>query len=229
MTKSIVAFQPSDSLPAHLTQGSGLGNENVSAADMAIPTLALAQAMSPEVGKKSDPKYIKGLELGHVFNKLTGEFWDSVFVLNLKFETGFTVFKKREHGSGYEGNHPTEAAAIQHITDNQLVAEHYDIVDTALHTVALLDENGENPTVAQIYMAGANKKISDAWNTALAGYDCDRFSTVWTLSSVEESNKKGQGYQVFKATIAGMAGEDLYKEAKATYFAIKGLTDPAIH
>jgi hypothetical protein len=196
---------------------------------MAIPTLALAQAMSPEVGKKSDPKYIKGLELGHVFNKLTGEFWDSVFVLNLKFETGFTIFKKREHGSGYEGSHPTEAAASQYIADNQLIAEHYDIVDTALHTVALLDENGENPTVAQIYMAGANKKISDGWNTALAGYDCDRFATVWTLSSAEESNKKGQGYQVFKATIAGMAGEDLYTKARATYFAMKGLPDPTIH
>ena len=228
MTKSIVAFQPSDSLPAHLTQGSGLGNENVSAADMAIPTLALAQALSPEI-KKSDSKYIKGLELGHIFNKLTGDFHEQVFVVNLKFETGFTIFKKREQGSGYEGNHPTEAAAIQHMADNDLVVAHYDIVETALHTVGLLDDMGQNPTVAQIYMAGANKKVSDAWNTALAGKDCDRFSTVWTLSSVEETNRKGQGYQVFKPTEAGYAGEELNTAARATYFAMKGLTDPTIH
>jgi hypothetical protein len=229
MSKSIVSFQSADVMPAYLIQGSSLGNENVSASDMVIPTLALAQAMSPEVGKKSDPKHIKGLELGHVFNKLTGEFWDSVFVLNLKFETGFTIFKKRENGSGYEGNHPTEAAANQHIADNNLIAEHYDIVDTALHTVALLDENGENPKVAQIYMAGANKKISDAWNTALAGYKCDRFSTVWALSSAEEANKKGQSYQVFKASMVGYADEKLNAEARATYFAMQGMTDPTIH
>ena len=228
MTKSIISFQPSDSLPAHLTQGTGLGNENVSASDMAIPTLALAQALSPEI-KKSDSKYIKGLELGHVFNKLTGDFHDSVFVLNLKFETGYTIFKKRTEGGGYEGNHESQAAAEKHLEDNGLIAAHYDIVETALHTVALLDETGQNPTVANIYMAGANKKVSDAWNTAIAGYQCDRFATVWTLSSVEETNRKGQGYQVFKATIAGMAGEDLYKEARATYFAMKGLTDPTVH
>jgi hypothetical protein len=226
MTKSIVSFQSPENLPAHLTQGSSLGNENVSASDMAIPTLALAQALSPEM-KKSDSKYIKGLELGHVFNKLTGDFFDSVFVLNLNFHTGFTIFKKREHGSGYEGNHPSEAAALQHMEDSEhIVPAHYDIVETALHTVALLDEAGQNPTVAQIYMAGSNKKVSDAWNTALADYDCDRFATVWTLSSVEETNRKGQSYQVFKTAIAGMAGEELYKDARATYFAMKGLTDP---
>jgi hypothetical protein len=228
MSKSIVAFQPADTLPAHLSGGTGLGNENVSASDMAIPTLALAQALSPEI-KKTDPKFIKGLELGHIFNKLTGDVYENVFVVNLKFDTGFTVFKKREQGGGFEGNHESLAVAEQHLANKGFNVDHYDIVETAVHTVAVLDDAGQNPVVAKIYMSGANKKVSDAWNTAISGIDCDRFGTVWTLSSVEEQNRMGQGYQVFKATLAGYAGEELLKEARATYFAMKGLTDPTIH
>lgn len=227
-TKSVISFQPADVMPAHLMGGTGLGNENVSSSDMAIPVLALAQAMSPEM-KKSDSKHIKGLEMGHVFNKLTGEFWETMFVLNLKFETGFTIFKKREEGGGFEGNHESLAAATQHLADNGLNEAVHDIVETSVHTVAYLDDTGANPTVAKIYMSGANKKVSDAWNTALASYDCDRFGTVWALESVEEMNRKGQGYQVFKATNKGVVTPELYAEARATYFAMKGMTDPTTH
>jgi hypothetical protein len=228
MNKSIVSFKPADTLPAHLIGGTGLGNENVSASDMAIPVLALAQALSPEI-KKSDNKFIKGLELGHVFNKLTGAFYDTVFVINLKFDTGFTIFKKREHGQGFEGNHESLAIAEQHLANKGLNEDQYDIVETAVHTVAILDDAGQNPVVAKIYMSGANKKVSNAWNTAIADIPCDRFGTVWALSSVEETNSKGQGYQVFKPTLAGYAEEDLLAAGRATYFAMKGLTDPTIH
>mgnify|MGYP000020320342 FL=1 len=227
-SKSVISFQTADVVPAHLMSGTALGNENVSASDMAIPVLALAQAMSPEVGKKSDPKHIKGLEMGHVFNKLTGEFWDTVFVVNLKFETGFTIFKKREEGGGFEGNHESLAAANQHLADNGLNEAVHDIVETAKHTVACIDDDGK-ASVAVIYMSGANKKVSDAWNTALAQSGTDRFGTVWALESVEEKNRMGQGYQVFKATNKGYPTPELYAEARATYFAMQGMTDPTIH
>ena len=211
MSKSIVTFQSVNTLPSHLQIGSGLGNENVSASDMAIPTLALAQALSPEI-KKSDSKYIKGLELGHIFNKLTGDIYENVFVVNLRFDTGYTIFKKREHGGGFEGNHESLAVAEQHLVNKTLNTEHYDIVETAVHTVAALDDTGQNPVVAKIYMSGANKKVSDAWNTAISGVGCDRFATVWILSSVEETNRMGQGYQVFKATLEGCASNLLRYE-----------------
>ena len=228
MSKSIVSFQHSDTLPAHLANGSGLGNENVSADDMAVPQLALIQALSPEL-KKSDSNYIDGASVGHIFNKVTGEVFENVFVVNLKFESLFTVFKKREHGGGFEGNHDTLAAAEQHIVDKGLVSDQHQIVDTAIHTVACLDANGQNAKLARIYMSNSNKKVSDAWNTTIANTEADRFAKVWALSSVEEINGKGQGYQVFKATDAGFASEALYKESRATYFAMKGIADPTVH
>jgi hypothetical protein len=229
MTKSIISFESADTLPAHLLGGANLGNENVSAEDMAIPQLKLAQLMSGEM-KKTDAKHLKGLEIGHIFNTLTGDFFDAMYVLNLKFEAGFTIFKKRTAGGGFEGFHQNLGDAHQHLADNNLNEEEHDLVDTGIHTVAYLDATGENiNSVARIYMSGANKKVSDAWNTNIASYDCDRFGTVWELTSVEESNRMGQGYQVFKAANKGAAGAGLYKQARSTYFAMKGMTDPTIH
>ena len=115
-----------------------------------------------------------------------------------------------------------------HLADNGLNEAVHDIVETAKHTVACIDDDGK-ASVAVIYMSGANKKVSDAWNTALAQSGTDRFGTVWALESVEEKNRMGQGYQVFKATNKGYPTPELYAEARATYFAMKGMTDPTIH
>jgi hypothetical protein len=50
------------------------GKENLTADDLTLPRLALAQAMSPQV-TKGKPEYIKGLEVGQMFNNLTGEIY----------------------------------------------------------------------------------------------------------------------------------------------------------
>jgi hypothetical protein len=225
MSKSIVSFQSADQLPAHLVEGSGLGNENVSADNMSIPRLDLIQALSPQL-KKSDAKYIKGAELGHMFNTLTGDLFEQCFIMNLFFEMNYTVFKKRTEGGGYEGSFDTQEAAEHHLHENGLDAAKYDIVETAIHKCILLDEQGQPKTPILIYMSGSKLSVSNAWNTAINSYKCDRFGTVWTLSSVEETNKRGQGYQNFKFQVAGMAGPELYQEARSMYFSMKGLEDP---
>ena len=225
MTKSIVSFEKADTLPAHLSAGSQLGSENVSASDMTIPMLKLAQVLSPEC-TKTNAKFIAGLDIGHIFNHLTGDYHDSLNVVNLKFETGFTIFKDRKLGGGFEGNHESMAAALQHLEEHALHADQHEITETAVHYVGVLDDNGQNPKLAKVYMSKSNKKVSDGWNTELAGKAADRFATVWNLSSVTENSSQGQPYQVFKPTLAGWAGEDLYKECRATYFAMKGIADP---
>ena len=225
MTKSIVSFEKADTLPAHLSAGSQLGSENVSASDMTIPMLKLAQVLSPEC-TLTNAKFIKDLTIGHIFNSLTGEYFDSLNVVNLKFETGFTIFKKRTEGGGFEGNHDSMEAALQHLAENNLIADQHEITETAVHYVGVLDEAGQNPKLAKVYMSKSNKKVSDGWNTELAGKEADRFATVWNLSSVTENSSQGQPYQVFKPTLAGWAAEDLYKECRATYFAMKGIADP---
>jgi hypothetical protein len=48
------------------------GTSDFTVADIALPFLKLAQSLSPEL-QKSDPKYLKGLEVGDFFNSLTFE------------------------------------------------------------------------------------------------------------------------------------------------------------
>lgn len=51
-----------------------MGTELVDQTDLVIPRVALCQAMTPQ-RKKSDPKYVPGLEEGMFFNNVTGKIY----------------------------------------------------------------------------------------------------------------------------------------------------------
>lgn len=221
--KSIVGFLADDQLPAHLTQGTGAGNENVSTDDMTIPRLDVIQQLSPQLDPSS-PKFIEGAKLGHIFNSLTGDLYEHVFVINLHYETKYQIFKKRKFGGGFEGSFDSEAEALAHLDTNGLPREQYDVPETAIHKCLLLDENGLPDQPVLIYMSGSKQKVSKEWNSQIRLKDprADRFASVWTLTSVGEKNRQGQPYQNFRVSFAGWAGEDLYNEAKNLYSSIAG-------
>lgn len=223
-TKSVAAFlqDTGDQLPAHLQHDAGMGNENVNTDDLSIPRLDLIQQLSPQIDPTS-PKYIEGAKPGHLFNSLTGELFDFCFVINLDFESKYQIFKKRKFGGGFEGSFDTEGEARDHLAAQGLPADQYDIVDTAIHKVLLLDENGQPDQPALIYMSGSKQKVSKNWNSAiqLKNPQAARFASVWTLQSVGEKNRQGQPYQNFKVDFAGWASEDLYTEAKKLYEGIR--------
>ena len=221
-SKSIAAFVQSAELPAHLQNAnSGLGNENVGSGDLQMSRLDLIQQLSPQI-ERDNPAYLEGAEVGHIFDSATGDLYTSVFVVNLYFDKRFQVFKKRKLGGGFEGSHMTEEAARQHLADENLPIDQYDIVETDIHGCLMLDAEGRPKKPCIIYMSGSKAKISRKWNTALATQNADRFASVWTLSSVKEKNKQGQPYQNFKVDFAGWAPEDLYAEAKENYLAFRG-------
>lgn len=223
MGKSIATFVASAELPAHLISGESLGNENVGGGDMQLSRLDLIQQLSPQL-QEEDPRYIEGAKVGHIFDSLTGDLYDSVFVINLYFEKKFQLFKKRSAGGGFEGSFNSEQEARDHLAAANLSPEQYDIVDTDVHAVLLLDANGQPKKPALIYMSGSKAKVSKGWNTAIATQNpnADRFASVWTLTSVKEKNRQGQPYQNFKVQFAGWAGEDLYAQAKENYLAFRG-------
>jgi hypothetical protein len=218
-TKSVAAFlQDQDQLPAHLAKDAGMGNENVNTDDLAVPRLDLIQQLSPQIDKSS-PKFIEGAETGHIFNSLSGEVYDFVFLINLQYESKWQVFKKRKFGGGFEGSFGTEAQAAQHLDSQNLPHDQYDVVETAIHKCLMLNENGEPESPVLIYMSGSKQKISKQWNSniQLKNPEAARFAGVWTLQSTPEKNRQGQPYHNFKVDFAGWAPEALYDEAKRLY------------
>ena len=217
--KSVAGFlQDQGQLPAHLAKDAGLGNENVGTDDLAIPRLDLIQQLSPQIDKSS-PKFIEGAETGHIFNSLTGEVYDFVFVINLQFEQKWQVFKKRKFGGGFEGSFDNEAEATQHLETQGLPVDQHDVVETAIHKCLMLDEEGKPKTPVLIYMSGSKQRVSKGWNSViqLKNPDAARFASVWTLQSSPEKNRQGQPYHNFKVDFAGWADEALYDEAKRLY------------
>jgi hypothetical protein len=76
------------------------GFENMEAADLAKPRLALCQSMTPQ-RKKTDAKYIQGLEEGDFFNTITGErFGPEVTVVPLLFYKSRILFRDIDEGGG---------------------------------------------------------------------------------------------------------------------------------
>ena len=75
----------SANVPAHVMQGTGLGNENVGQ-NVTIPRVKLLQKMSDEVDKYNS-KYIQGAEPGHFLNSLTGQnYGEELYVISLLFK-----------------------------------------------------------------------------------------------------------------------------------------------
>ena len=66
------------------TDLAGAGFENVNALEMAIPFLKIASSQTPEV-KKSNAKFVDGLEQGDIFNSVTKDFYKGISVVPCAF------------------------------------------------------------------------------------------------------------------------------------------------
>lgn len=207
-------------LPAHLKNGTGLGNENMTADDQQIPRLKLLQKMSPEVDEDHE-KYVDGAKAGMFLNTITHELVDETYVINLYYQRAYTVFKKLEAGGGFFGNFPTEAEARDAIEAEGEAVKDFDIKENHIHT--LLTINPETAKIDQpvlMDMTGTKVFTSKRWNTEIANKGGDRFSAIWKLSSrlVSKNNNKWHSMDI---DFALWAPKDVYEAARANYETMK--------
>ncbi len=203
--------------------GSGAGNEKMKATDLQIPRLVLLQDLSPECNERK-PEFIKGAKPGMILNKLNGQLMENCFVINLKFDYGFTVWKSRKLGGGLFGSFASEAEAQEALIEAKVDPAHYEIKENPVHYVLLLDENGVPTMPAIVDFTSTKIKVSKNWNSQIAtqGDKFDRFAWVWMLSTVYESNNQSQEYYNFKVEFLGAAPEELHAQAQKFYDQVKG-------
>jgi len=207
----------SSNVPSHVTEGAGLGNENVGQ-NVTIPRIKLLQKMSDEVDKYSE-KYIEGAEPGHFFNSLTGQNYGlELYVINLKFDNDFVVWRKREAGGGILGSYKTFADANSAISAQEKPKD-YDIVDTHSHVLLIKNpETGElEKTPAVMDFASSKMRISRTWNSMIGIKGGNRFSGLWKLKSVSVTNKTGAQFMNLENEFVGWVTDEDYQYAKSLY------------
>lgn len=208
-------------LAATAVAGTGAGNENVTSRDMQIPRLSLLQDLSPEVNERK-PEFIPGAKPGMLLNKMTGQLHDQMFVINLHYTHGYSVWKKRKLGGGLFGSFSTEEQAINALEEKGMDIEHYDVSESPVHFVLILDEDGKPTMPAIIDFPSTKNRVSRNWNSLIAsqGENFDRFAWVWMLGSKVEANDQGQEYFNFRIDFLGAAPQELYDEAKKVYLTV---------
>lgn len=220
MSSDLILFNGNDALPAHLANTGGLGNDNVGVEDMTVPRINLLQQLSPQVNPRKT-EYVKGAEPGKLYNTVTNQFYDSLLVINLYYDKSWTVFRRRELGPmDFQGNHPTEEAAIEYLKDQGKNVGDYEITETANHYLLLLDDTGAPVSPAILSMNKTKLSVSRKWNTDLQLLSdrkgVARFGSVWKLSGKAETRNNNEYFNIAYEQV-GWANEALTQRAMHEY------------
>jgi hypothetical protein len=220
----------SEKMPEYLMAAisqSNAGNEEVGTEDLVIPRVGIIQALSPQ-RKKNDPAYIAGAEEGMIFNNVTSELYGEVVnVVPVYFKKDYLLWKDRKAGGGFRGAYPTieDANAARSTMDD---ADAIEISDTAQHFVIIVREDGSMDE-AVISMSRSQMKVSRKWNSIIRMAGGPRFSRVYALSSVEETNANGDSYLNWGIKQVGYPSQEVFDRAKHLYEVVSSGAATAQH
>lgn len=219
-------MQFSDVAPSYVNEDSTRGQENVGMEDLTIPRLDVLQDLSPQ-RKKSEPEYIDGAEEGMLFNTVTNELYgQEVYFIPCYFKKEWIIWKLQSAGGGFNGAYDSEEEAKTAFSEQRLDEEFidkdgvkicaYEIVDTANH-FGLVFQSEDHVAEICVSMAKSKMKVNRGLNTLVKMAGGDRFSRVYKIKSIEDSNKAGQKFYNIKVTSLGYAPENMYKKGEKLY------------
>ena len=209
----------STSVPAHVKEASGLGNENVTSDHLQTPRVKLLQQLSNEVDPNHED-YLEGAKPGDFVNTVTNQLLGrEIYVINLLFKEEFVVWRKLSEGGGLKGTFTTQKEAMDYLTAEDLKAEDHDIVQTQSHTLLMKDPNTGDLVKTPFLMDFASSKlrVSREWNTQIAQLGGDRFSSLWKLASVQTQNRAAQKFYNLSVENQGWVLDEDYNYAKSVY------------
>ena len=207
-------------MPAHIQEGSAMGNENVTSEHISVPRVKLLQKMNHEVDPNHS-EYVEGAKEGDFINTVTGEnYGSSLVVVNTHFKEEYVIWRKRTEGGGLVGNFANRAEAEKYLEDNGLDADKHDITQTHIHTLLRMDEKTQEISdIPFLFDCASSKlKVSRDWNVQLLklGGNVNRFSYMWRMSSVPQSNAKGSWVNIDIEPVGWLKAE-AYGQVEAFY------------
>ena len=201
----------SNNLPATmdasmLAADAGIGREQMSITDMALPYLQILQSLSPQV-KKSSPQRVDGAEEGDIFNTVTQELFaseDGINVIPCAFQKAWVEWAPRDSGGGWIASHSNDQILNHCNRNEQGLDVRKDngniIVPTFYYYVLMLKDNGGfEPAI--ISMARTQMKIGRKWNSLMSSlqvmgpqglFNPPMFAQKFHVTTEAVSNAKGE-------------------------------------
>jgi hypothetical protein len=202
-------------IPDHLKAfvGQRLGSENVEQDDLLIPRLCVAQSLSPQL-KKSNEAYIPGLQLGDIFNSVTGEVYgnDEVTVIPLFFFKNYITFKK---GGGVE-------AMYAHANDVPRGELNFSTVNGESvppkttefkNRMCLIVRPNERPSPIVVSFKSSGIKAAKKWNSLINSTNLPAFARTYKLVVAEKQDGQNSWY-VFNVLPDIFVPADFFNQAK---------------
>lgn len=219
--KKEVAVKAESAVPEWLQEhmGDTRGSEEVTGADLVIPRLELCQALS-SCRKKNDPSFIEGITEGDLYNNVTREVYgDSVQIIPVHFRKEYLLWRDQKLGGGFGGSYPTEAEGMAALHQQEKSVE-WDLVDTNVHFVLVIRENGKLEE-AVLSMAKTKAKVSRLFNSLVRLNGGPRFSRIYTLAGVDDQNAAGQDFFNLSISNSHFVSKEQFEIASALYEMIK--------
>jgi hypothetical protein len=198
--------------------------------EMQIPFVRLAQLLSPQLNKKK-PEYIDGLSDGDPFNNVTGEHWvgeKGLVVIPCYQTTKYLEFVPRTSGGGFRGEINANDPLLQKTVregSKEILPNGNELVKSDQHFCLIVDEEGMTQPVV-IDMKSTQLKVSRRWKTQIAMHKIKHpktgviitppvFATLWRMTTMAETNDKGDFYNWAVEKVGTVESRDLLQEAKA--------------
>lgn len=229
--KEVAEKATTDVAVINMEEDAGAGVESFTQDDLAIPFLQILQKGSPQIDE-DHPDHAQwehlGAKIGQFFNTVNLELADDVMLIPCGYLACFVEWKDRATGGGgWVGQHPIDSALIETCKrndKNQDVLPNGNIMMlTHYHYCLIVNETAYTPVV--ISMTSTQLKKSRRWNSNLStmrvegqngSFTPPIFSHLWGLSTVAESNDKGN-WRGFRVELIGPV-QDINAYAAAKEF-----------
>ena len=216
--KKVPAKTAQSNLPA-LDYGddAGLGFENQTQADIAIPFIAILQPLSPVVTEGQ----VEGAKAGMLYNTVTQDLASEITFVPACTEHCYVEWVPREKGGGFVARHDihsdvvTAAKAKAKKFNDLQTPEGNELVETFYVYVVLTNDDGDALGYAIISCESTKIKVYKGWNTRLLSTMIKRPDgskvrpPMWAhhcrMVTKQESNNKGTWHN----PVLGPAGEDI--------------------
>ncbi len=219
--RQTTAVSTRQDVPDYIRGSAGRGSENVETQDLIIPRIELVQALSKCL-EEGGAEYIEGAKPGMFYNSVTRELYGhSMFVVPVFFKKQFLAWRDRKKGGGFGGAFDTAQECHDRISQEEHIDE-WEAIETAQQILLVVNPDTHETSEAVLSCARTKQKVSRQWNSLIRVNGFDRFSRLYELFGVDETNSQNQTYKNIGVRYVDFASMPVYKAAEELYNSIAG-------